>query len=135
MSQRLLRMVCPYCKQLYTPTSQELQRIGYSANHITGAQFQKGRGCSNCQYTGHKGRVGIFELLILDELVRDAILERKPSKALREISIESSGLVTLLEDGIIKAAQGMTTMDELLRSLPRLQSPRPMAELKRIIGG
>jgi type IV pilus assembly protein PilB len=135
MSQRLLRMVCPYCKQLYTPTSKELQRIGYSANHITGAQFQKGRGCSNCQHTGHKGRVGIFELLILDEFVRDAILERKPSKALREISIESSGLVTLLEDGIIKAAQGITTMDELLRSLPRLQSPRPMAELKRIIGG
>ena len=135
MSQRLLRMVCPYCKQPYTPTSRELQRIGYSANHITGARFQKGRGCSNCQYTGHKGRVGIFELLILDEFVRDAILERKPSKALREISIESSGLVTLLEDGIIKAAQGITTMDELLRSLPRLQSPRPMAELKRTIGG
>jgi type IV pilus assembly protein PilB len=74
-------------------------------------------------------------LLILDEFVRDAILERKPSKALREISIESSGLVTLLEDGIIKAAQGVTTVDELLRSLPRLQTPRPMAELKRIIGG
>ena len=135
MSQRLLRMVCPYCKQPYTPTSRELQRIDYSANHITGARFQKGRGCSNCQHTGHKGRVGIFELLILDEFVRDAILERKPSKALREISIEYSGLVTLLEDGIIKAAQGITTMDELLRSLPRLQSPRPMAELKRTIGG
>ena len=67
--------------------------------------------------------------------MRDAILERKPSKALREISIESSGLVTLLEDGIIKAARGITTMDELLRSLPRLQNPRPLAELKRIIGG
>jgi type IV pilus assembly protein PilB len=71
----------------------------------------------------------------MDESVRDAVLERKPSKALREISIESSGLVTLLEDGIIKAAQGVTTIDELLRSLPRLQNPRPMAELKRIIGG
>jgi type IV pilus assembly protein PilB len=135
MSQRLLRMVCPYCNQPYTPTSQELQRIGYSVNNIAGTQFQKGRGCSHCQHTGHKGRVGIFELLILDEFVRDAILERKPSKVLREISIKSSGLVTLLEDGIIKAARGVTTMDELLRSLPRLQNPRPMAELNRIIGG
>ena len=135
MSQRLLRRVCPYCNQSYTPTSKELQRIGYSANNIAGAQFQKGRGCSNCQHTGYKGRVGIFELLILDEFVRDAILERKPSKALREISIESSGLVTLLEDGIIKAAQGITTIDEIVRSLPRLQNPRPMAELKRLIGG
>jgi type IV pilus assembly protein PilB len=135
MSQRLLRRVCPYCHVAYTPTSHEFQRIGYSVNNIAGAHFQKGRGCSNCQHTGYKGRVGIFELLILDEFVRDAILERKPSKALREISIESSGLVTLLEDGIIKAAQGVTTVDELLRSLPRLQTPRPMAELKRIIGG
>ena len=135
MSQRLLRRVCPSCKVAYAPTSHELQRIGYSANHIGGAQFQKGRGCSNCQHTGHKGRVGIFELLIMEESVRDAVLERKPSKALREISIESSGLVTLLEDGIIKAAQGITTIDELLRSLPRLQNPRPMAELRRIIGG
>jgi type IV pilus assembly protein PilB len=135
MSQRLLRRVCPYCNVAYTPTPHELQRIGYSVSDVTGAHFQKGRGCPNCQHTGYKGRVGIFELLILDEFVRDAILERKPSKALREISIESSGLVTLLEDGIIKAAQGVTTVDEVLRSLPRLQNPRPMAELKRIIGG
>jgi type IV pilus assembly protein PilB len=71
----------------------------------------------------------------MDEFVRDAVLERKPSKALREISIESSGLVTLLEDGIIKAAQGATTFDELLRSLPRLQNPRTMAALRQIIGG
>jgi type IV pilus assembly protein PilB len=71
----------------------------------------------------------------MDEFVRDAVLERRPSKELRQISIESSGLVTLLEDGIIKAAEGMTTFDELLRSLPRLQTPRPMAELRRLVGG
>jgi len=70
----------------------------------------------------------------MDESVRDAVLERRPSKELRQISIESSGLVTLLEDGVIKAAQGITTLDELLRSLPRLQTPRPMAELRRLIG-
>jgi len=135
MSQRLLRKVCPSCNIPYSPTSHELKRIGYSVNNIAGAQFQRGRGCSNCQHTGYKGRVGIFELLILDEYVRDAVLERKPGKALREISIEYSGLVTLLEDGIIKAARGVTTFDELLRSLPRLQNPRPMVEVKRIIGG
>jgi len=135
MSQRLLRKVCPFCNIPYSPTSHELKRIGYSVNNIAGAQFQRGRGCSTCQHTGYKGRVGIFELLILDEYVRDAVLQRKPGKALREISIEYSGLVTLLEDGIIKAARGVTTFDELLRSLPRLQNPRPMAEVKRIIGG
>jgi len=135
MSQRLLRRVCPFCNVPHPPTSHELQRIGYAAHNIVGAQFQKGRGCANCQHTGYRGRVGIYELLILDEFVRDAVMERQSGKALREISIESSGLVTLLEDGIIKAAKGITTFDELLRSLPRLQNPRPMAELKRIIGG
>ena len=135
MSQRLLRMVCPFCNGPYTPTAIELQRIGYTAAHIAGAQFQKGSGCANCQRTGYKGRVGIFELLILDEFVRDAILERRPSKALRDISIESSGLMTLLEDGIMKAAQGITTIDESMRNLPRIQKPRPLAELKRMIGG
>jgi type IV pilus assembly protein PilB len=135
MSQRLLRKICPLCNEPYNPTSRELQRIGYTPRDIAGAQFQKGRGCPSCQHTGYKGRVGIFELLIMDEFVRDAVLERKPSKELRQISIESSGLVTLLEDGIIKAAEGITTLDELLRSLPRLQTPRPMAELRRLIGG
>ena len=135
MSQRLLRKICPLCNEPYSPTSRELQRIGYTPRDIAGAQFQKSRGCTSCQHTGYKGRVGIFELLIMDEFVRDAVLERRPSKELRQISIESSGLVTLLEDGIIKAAEGTTTLDELLRSLPRLQTPRPMAELRRLIGG
>ena len=135
MSQRLLRKVCALCNEPYNPTSRELQRIGYTPRDIAGAQFQKGRGCASCQHTGYKGRVGIFELLIMDEFVRDAVLERRPSKELRQISIESSGLVTLLEDGIIKAAEGITTLDELLRSLPRLHTPRPMAELRRLIGG
>jgi len=134
MSQRLLRKTCPLCNQPYHPTSRELQRIGYSPKDIAGAQFQKGHGCASCQHTGYRGRVGIFELLIMDESVRDAVLERRPSKELRQISIESSGLVTLLEDGAIKAAKGITTLDELLRSLPRLQTPRPMAELRRLIG-
>ena len=133
MSQRLLRKICPSCAISYSPTSQELQRLGYSINDITGIQFQEGRGCTNCQHSGYKGRVGIFELLILDQLVRDAILEHRPSKELRQISIESAGLITLLEDGINKAAEGITTIDELLRSLPRLQPPRPMAELRRMI--
>jgi type IV pilus assembly protein PilB len=133
MSQRLLRKICPFCATPHKPTSPEIQRMGYAPNDINGIQFQRGRGCTNCQHTGYRGRVGVFELLILDQLVRDAILEHKPSKALRQISIESAGMVTLLEDGIYKAARGITTVDELLRSLPRLQHPRPTAELKRLI--
>jgi type IV pilus assembly protein PilB len=133
MAQRLLRKICPVCAMPSMPTSQELQRLGYSLTDVSGAQFQKGRGCTNCQHTGYRGRVGVYELLILDQLVRDAILEHKPSKELRQISTESAGLVSLLEDGIHKAGEGITTIDELLRSLPRLQNPRPTAELRHLI--
>ena len=134
MSQRLLRKVCSFCKTTYNPSSRELQRIGYRPNDLVGTRLKKGRGCASCQHTGYKGRVGIFELLIIDELVRDAVLGRRTSKELRQISIESAGLLTLLEDGIVKATDGSTTFDELLRSLPRLHTPRPMSELRRLIG-
>ncbi len=135
MAQRLLRKVCPHCVQAYKPTPADLQRIGYSPRDIARAEFRKGTGCTHCQYTGYKGRVGIFELLILDEQVRSAIIEQKTSQEIRRISIESTGLVTLLEDGLVKAAAGLTTIEELLRSLPRLQKPRPLMELRRLLEG
>ena len=134
MSQRLLRKLCSFCNQPYKATSRALQRIGYTPTDIVGARFRKAVGCANCQHSGYKGRVGIFELLIIDELVRDAILLRRTSKELRQVSIESTGLFTLLEDGIVKAVDGITTLDELLRSLPRLQNPRSIPELRRLIG-
>jgi type IV pilus assembly protein PilB len=135
MAQRLLRKICPKCAAAYKPKPADLQRLGYMPGDIKGAEFRKGHGCSQCQYTGYRGRVGVFELLILNEEVRSAIIEQKTSQEIRTISIESTGLVTLLEDGIIKAAAGLTTIDELLRSLPRLQKPRPLAELRRLLEG
>ena len=93
-----------------------------------------GPGCADCGYTGYRGRVGIFELLVLDEMVRNAVLEQRTSFEIRNICIESSGLVTLLEDGIVKAAEGLTTLEEVLRCLPRLQPPRPLGELRRALG-
>ncbi len=135
MAQRLLRKICPHCATTYKPTPADLQRIGYSPHDLKDAEFRKGTGCGHCQYTGYKGRVGIFELLILDELVRSAIIEQKTSQDIRKISIESTGLVTLLEDGLVKAAAGLTSIDEVLRSLPRLQKPRPLPELQRLLEG
>ena len=135
MAQRLLRKICPHCATTYKPTPAELQRIGYSPNDIRKSEFRKGTGCGHCQYTGYKGRVGIFELLILDEMVRGAIIEQKTSQDIRKISIESTGLVTLLEDGLVKAAAGLTSIDEVLRSLPRLHKPRPLPELQRLLEG
>ena len=135
MAQRLLRRICPNCVTTYKPSSADLQRIGYSPHDIRNAEFSKGTGCAHCQYTGYRGRVGIFELLILDEQVRSSIIEQKTSQDIRIASIESTGLVTLLEDGLVKAAAGHTSIDEVLRSLPRLQKPRPLPELQRLVEG
>ncbi len=132
LAQRLLRRVCPNCATSTQPTPIQLQRLKCRPADLQGAQFQKGRGCSKCNHSGYKGRIGVFELLILDEMVRNAILEKKTSHEIRSISIEHSGMVTLLEDGLIKAASGLTTLDEVLRCLPLLQPPRPIAKLRRL---
>ncbi|PIE59596.1 MAG: secretion system protein E [Desulfobulbus propionicus] len=134
LAQRLLRKVCPYCAVETKPAPIQVQRMKTTLDSFHGAQFKKGRGCRECKQTGYKGRIGVFELLVLDELVRDAILEQKTSYEIRNISINNSGLVTLLEDGLVKAASGMTTIDEVLRCLPIFQPPRPLMELKRLVG-
>lgn len=134
VAQRLLRKICPNCIADYTPQPAELYRLGYAGNELRGVSFKAGRGCSACGFTGYKGRTGVFELLVLNEPVKDAILGKMTSYEIRRISTETSGLVTLLEDGIIKAANGVTSLQEVLRSLPRVGKPRPVQELRRLLG-
>ena len=134
LAQRLLRRICESCAKEAKPTPNELQRMGLSAADLKGARFRKGRGCSDCKQTGYSGRVGVFELLVLNEVVRDAILEQKTSYEIRKISIEHSGLITLLEDGLVKAAAGITSIEEILRCLPKQNKPRPLAEIRRLSG-
>jgi type IV pilus assembly protein PilB len=93
-----------------------------------------GRGCSKCRFTGYKGRICIFELLVLNEAVKEAIVARKTSYEIRRLSTETSGLVTLLEDGVHKAARGMTSLQEVIRGLPRVAKPRPLRDIRRILG-
>ncbi|HSV94098.1 MAG TPA: GspE/PulE family protein [Desulfobacterales bacterium] len=135
LAQRLLRRVCPDCSTPYRPSPLDLQRLGASYADLAGADFRRGQGCASCQYTGYRGRVGIFELLILNEDIRNAMIEHRTSQDIRRISIEATGLVTLMEDGLVKAASGSTTIHEILRCLPRLQKPRPLPELRRLLEG
>jgi type IV pilus assembly protein PilB len=134
VAQRLLRKVCPKCQESYTPTRLDIQQLGCNGNGFDGADFRKGSGCSYCRHTGYKGRIAVFELLILDEAVRDAILNKCTSFDIRKMSIEGTGLVTLLEDGLLKAVNGLTTIDEILRCLPLLQKPRELSEIRRLVG-
>ncbi len=134
LAQRLLRRVCEYCAEPYRPNAHEIQRLGCTQDDLAGAAFRMGKGCEHCHYTGYASRVGVFELLVLNETVKDAILAKKTSSEIRRISVETSGLITLLEDGITKAALGLTTVSEVLRHLPRLGRPRPLREILRLVG-
>jgi len=134
VAQRLLRMVCNDCAQTYVPTPAEYGRLGYAANDLVGARFRLGRGCKQCRFTGFRGRTAIFELLVMNEAVKEAIMLSKSSSEIRRISMETSGMVTLFEDGLVKAANGLITIQEVLRDLPRIGLPRSLNELKRILG-
>ena len=134
MAQRLVRRVCPLCREDYTPTAAEIRRLGVSPGDLRGAGFVHGKGCAACRYTGYKGRICVFELLVLNELVKEAILNRRTSYEIRRISVESSGLVALLEDGLYKASYGLTSIQEVLRHLPRAAKPRPVEEIRRLLG-
>ncbi|MCP4722279.1 MAG: secretion system protein E, partial [Desulfobacteraceae bacterium] len=84
--------------------------------------------------TGYKGRIPVFELLVLDDFVKEAILDCKSSYELRRISMETTGLVTLMEDALSKVSLGITTLEETFRCIPRLLAPRPIHEINRLLG-
>ncbi|MCP3898141.1 MAG: Flp pilus assembly complex ATPase component, partial [Desulfobacteraceae bacterium] len=134
LAQRLLRKICDNCKTSYTLTPDDLQRLEYKPADIGRYQFFSGKGCSSCRYTGYKGRVAVFEMLFVNEHVRDAILNKQTSYDIRRISIETSGLLTLLEDAIHKACTGITTIEEIFRCVPKLTKPRPIKEIIRLQG-
>jgi type IV pilus assembly protein PilB len=134
VAQRLLRQVCRHCGEPHTPSAAELRRLGCTHDDLRGATFRMGRGCEHCRFTGYSGRVCVFELLVLNEMVKDAILNRRTSYEIRRISVETSGLVTLLEDGLFKASRGITSIEEVVRNLPRVSKPRSLAEIRRLSG-
>lgn len=134
VAQRLLRRVCPLCAEPYTPTPLDFNRMYLSSNDVAGATFMQGRGCKACRFSGFKGRIGVFELLILNEVLRNAILENKTSLEIRKLSLETAGLVTLFEDGLVKAASGLVSVQEIITDLPKFGKPRPLGELRRILG-
>ena len=134
IAQRLVRRVCPQCAEEHVLTSDEVRRLGYNPRDVSRLAFARGRGCPECRFLGYKGRIAVFELLILNEDVKEALINRRTSFEIRRISTETTGLVSLLEDGISKAAAGLTSFEEILRTLPRLAKPRPLSELHRLQG-
>lgn len=115
LAQRLVRRVCPDCKKKYAPTQEALKDIGL-VNRVqsTEVEFYRGKGCARCMNTGYKGRISLYELMIPDEKIRNAIIAKPPTDEIRKLA-RASRMITLMEDGIGKIKDGITTVEEVLR--------------------
>jgi type IV pilus assembly protein PilB len=109
-AQRLVRTICPYCKENYQPPKEALKAVGLDG--AEDANFQRGKGCNQCMNTGYKGRTGVFEVLINDEMVQRMILERRPAQEITWEAKKSGRLRTLQEDAASKVLLGITTLEE-----------------------
>jgi general secretion pathway protein E/type IV pilus assembly protein PilB len=115
MAQRLVRKICKKCGQPFTPPENELHALGITPDHMKTATPMKGRGCADCSGTGCRGRMGIFEIFIIDDEARKLIYDQAPSSVLRARAREM-GMRTLREDGIRKVLAGITTAEEVIRA-------------------
>ena len=115
MAQRLVRKVCKNCGSPYQPSEAELRSLNIDPASAPGATFKKGKGCSNCNNNGYRGRFGIFEIFVIDDEARKLIYERVPSSVLR-VRAREMGMRTLREDGCRKVLAGLTTPEEVIRA-------------------
>ncbi|MHA0033696.1 type II/IV secretion system protein [Deinococcus sp. PESE-13] len=114
LAQRLVRRVCSECKQPTNADPEVLRRLGISERDIRGANLMRGTGCPRCGGTGYKGRMGIHELMVMDDSLRRTIGAGRPAAEIRDVALGESGLRSLRHDGIEKALQGLTTLEEVL---------------------
>jgi general secretion pathway protein E len=115
MAQRLIRRVCPDCRQAYTPEEQEIREIGLTPELVGNQPFYRpGQGCEACNNKGYRGRTGIHELLLLDDTLRALIMQRVDAAMIRRAAQEK-GMRTLRDDGAEKVLAGVTTVEEVLR--------------------
>jgi type IV pilus assembly protein PilB len=112
LAQRLVRKICSHCKEEYTPSGEMKEFL--TLQGFTSEVMYQGKGCDRCRKTGHAGRLGIYELLVMDDSLRDMVTANPDVTQLRKLCRER-GLVTLREDGFQKVMKGLTTVDEILR--------------------
>jgi type II secretory ATPase GspE/PulE/Tfp pilus assembly ATPase PilB-like protein len=115
IAQRLVRRICESCKESVQPDSIILDEIrALYPDEVVNANFCKGRGCPDCNFTGYKGRIALFEIMVLNDVLRGLIVRQRPSNEIKNRAVEH-GLVTLRKDGWSRAMAGMTTVEEVLR--------------------
>jgi len=115
MAQRLVRRVCPTCREAYRPSVEELRQLGLSADRLEDhTVYRTGATCADCKHTGYRGRLGIHELLVIDDEVRNLTMKAADSASIRRVAA-AKGMTSLREDGSDKVLAGLTTVEEILR--------------------
>ena len=127
LAQRLVRRPCPACSVPQPPSAEAIERIGGASRLPADGQWVAGLGCDQCDKSGHKGRIAIHEVLAITDEVRDLISNRAADYIIKKAAIRA-GMKTLLEDGIEKAARGLTTLEEVLRVVSRGEAGDRAAE-------
>lgn len=113
IAQRLVRVVCPDCRHAYTPTTEELDKLSLKPDR-GGLTFYRGIGCAQCMKTGYRGRTGIYEILLMDDELRQMVLSKTDANVIKNRAV-AKGMRVLREDGARKVMQGITTTEEVLR--------------------
>ena len=115
LAQRLVRKICKHCKESYEASPEELARLYPGEHPEEPLTLYRGQGCRSCRKSGYSGRLGIFEVLVVTDTMRELILEKAPPMSIREKAIETQQMETLRDDGLSKVLAGITTLEELDR--------------------
>jgi type IV pilus assembly protein PilB len=125
VAQRLVRRLCPNCRRSYTPPSDTLRALNIADADAATIPFYKSVGCDQCNHTGYRGRIGIYEVMRVTDKLRRLIAARAPEAQLRDAAV-ASGMISLGEDGLAKVKSGITTPEELLRVVTEVREMRTL---------
>ncbi|MFA5094623.1 MAG: type II secretion system ATPase GspE [Candidatus Omnitrophota bacterium] len=114
LAQRLVRKICQNCKEEYIPEPELISDLGLEPEEAKNRKFYRGAGCVKCNNSGYKGRTGIYELLVLNEKIRQLVIEKAHTALIKKAAVEN-GMKTLLDDGLEKINAGVTTAEEVLK--------------------
>ena len=114
IAQRLVRMLCPHCKEVYVPDEETLANLGLNRSVLQNNTFYRKKGCNLCMQTGFRGRTAIFEIMIVDDEIKRLVLKTSDANQINELALKR-GMITLQKDGIDKVLNGITTTEEVLR--------------------
>jgi type IV pilus assembly protein PilB len=121
VAQRLVRVNCVKCKQPFQPLDTAIETAGVTAEMLKGATFMKGRGCANCTKSGYKGRLGIFELMVMSGKIRELAFQGAPTQDIRRAAC-ANGMRVMFDDGIQKVLRGITSFDEVFRVAKKVEA-------------